>query len=72
MNTQINFVQKLKDKRSSSILTEIEKFINHDFLYMQNLKQEELSKNIQDFITKILFDFVKLWDIVKTEINNSP
>ena len=58
-------VLKLKDKRSIPIVSEIEKFIHQDFQYLENLDQEELSRNIQDFITKILFDFVKTWDIVK-------
>lgn len=63
MSFQLNFVSKLKDKKSNAILSEIEKFIQQDFQYIET--QEELSKNIQDFITKILFDFVKIWDIVK-------
>ena len=61
---QSNFFSKLNDKRTSTIIAEIEKFISNDFQYIQNMKEEEISKNIQDFITKILFDFAKTWDIV--------
>lgn len=70
MNSQLNFVAKLKDSRSEAIQSEIDKFISHDFNYIQNLKQEEISKNIQDFVTKIMFEFVKIWEIPLTSKNS--
>jgi hypothetical protein len=42
----------------------LKRFINIDFDLISNLKKEEISKIIQEFISKLVFDFSKIWNIV--------
>lgn len=61
----INFFQKLRDKKSESLITELQTFINNIFTDIC-----EKSKNItliamavQDFISKMLIEFAKIWRV---------
>jgi len=42
----------------------INRFINQTFLQIQTYERSEISRFINDFISKVVIDFAKLWNIV--------
>lgn len=64
-NLTINFYAKLKDKRSSVILQEVMNFISNSFSELLNNVGEmsEISIALQDFISKLVYEFANTWSI---------
>ena len=66
----INFFSKLKDKKSINILNDLFKFINSTFPEICDKTNDlsEISISVQDFISKSVNEFAKIWNI---EFTNS-
>lgn len=64
-STSVNFYNKLKDKKSSNILSELYLFINTSFPTLMKEVNEisEVSSVFQDLISKFVNDFSKTWNI---------
>lgn len=61
----INFYSKLKEKRSSSILNQMLKFINTTFNEISESTNDpsDLSVIFQDFVSKFVNEFARTWEI---------
>lgn len=62
-SNDLHFLKKLKDAKSSSIQTELNNYLNEGFKKIISLDKPVMGKMVQDFITKLLIDFAKLWKI---------
>ena len=61
----INFYSKLKEKRSSSILNQMLKFINTTYNEISESTNDpsDLSVIFQDFVSKFVNEFARTWEI---------
>ena len=61
----VNFYAKLKDKKSSVILNELHKFVNTTFNELiEKIKDlSEIAIAVQDFISKLVNEFARLWQV---------
>lgn len=69
----INFYSKLKEKRSSSILNQMLKFINTTFNEISESTNDpsDLSVIFQDFVSKFVNEFARTWEIQFANIRNA-
>ncbi len=66
---KINIFQKLRDKKSNQIISEIYKFINTQFDEIQKSeKPNNIPTILQDFIYTLTLDFIKCWDLETNRI----
>jgi hypothetical protein len=63
-SSMINIFNKLRDKKSNQIISEIYKFINTQFdEIIKSEKSNNIPTIIQDFIYTLTLDFIKSWDL---------
>jgi hypothetical protein len=69
--TELNFFEKLKDRKSVNIQEEITKYILRLFRFIKKdfleIDQETCSQKLQEKVSKLIIDFARLW---KTDIVN--
>lgn len=66
MNSQtINFFMKLKDKKSYELLNDLFEFVNNKYpqIYQQTKDASQMSVVIQDYVSKSVIEFAKVWNI---------
>lgn len=63
-------LEKLHEKQNQSILLQISKFINEDIDDFIPLSKEEKSTIVQDFVSRIVKDFVHINKINYTDDRN--
>lgn len=59
--------EKLNNKKSNQVLSNLTKFINQDFKRIQSKPKTEMSKIIHDFISEQTDLFCKIWGIDQIE-----
>jgi hypothetical protein len=68
----INFFAKIRDKKSEGIVNELYKFINVTFQgYSQINDKSTISTAVQDFISEMINEFAKVWEVEFTNNGNA-
>ena len=72
MSGNFNFFSQLKDKRSINLVNELHKFINISFGELCEKLEDisDIALAVQDFVTQMINDFGKTWNIDFRESQN--
>lgn len=72
VENKFNFFKYLRDSKSNLLYSEIKNFINKEFNEKyEDLKIEEFSCVLQEFILKLTNDFARIWSIDFKFINSN-